>query len=58
MKAEPLTDLRDLAAKVVVLSGEGCFWLPDSVTLECAALVGRDFDKLPRCLFRDEAATA
>ena len=42
MKAEPLTDLRR--------------WLllaPDSVTLECTALVGRDFDELPRCLFED-----
>ena len=50
------TDLRDLAARVLVLSGEGDGGLPDPPTLECASIVGRDFAKLPRGLFENEAA--
>lgn len=45
------------AAKISILSGEGTWTLPDAVALECAALAGRDFGKLPRCLFKG-AATA
>lgn len=56
IKTEPPTDLRDLAAKVVVLSSEGTWALPNETALECARLVGRDFGKLPRCLFIEEAA--
>jgi hypothetical protein len=53
----PLADLRDLAVKALVLTGEGCWALPDATILECAALVGHDFAKMPRCLFeRDEDA--
>ena len=53
--AEPATDLRDLAIKVLVNTGEGCFGLDDAITLECASLAGRDFGKLPRCLFEEAA---
>jgi len=49
--AERPSDLRDRAIKVLVNSGEGCFGLDDALTLECATLAGRDFGKLPRCLF-------
>lgn len=52
--AEPATDLRDLAIKVLVDSGEGTFGLQNMLTLECATLAGRDFAKLPRCLFKEE----
>ena len=49
--AEPATDLRDSAIKVLVNSGEGCFALDDVLTLECAQLAGRHTAKLPGCLF-------
>lgn len=54
--AEPVTDLRDLAMKVLVESGEGCFGLSVPTTLEVAALAGRDFAKMPRFLFEKEEA--
>jgi hypothetical protein len=56
MKAEPVTGHRDLAMKVVVLSGEGSWGLPNETTRECARIAGRSFDKMPRCLFEDEGA--
>ena len=51
MEAAPVTALQDLAAKIIVLSGDGTWCPPNAVFLECAALAGRDLDKLPRCLF-------
>lgn len=48
---EPATNLRDFAIKVLVNTVEGTFGLDDVLTLECARLAGRDFAKLPRCLF-------
>ena len=54
IRAEPATDLRDLAAKVLVISGEGVFGLDAATTFECARLVGRDFGKLPRILFEED----
>lgn len=56
--AEPATTLHDLAAKVVVLTGEGGWAIPDETVLECAAIVGRDFAKMPRRLFEKEASAA
>lgn len=56
--AEPTTDLRDLAIKVLVNSGEGCFALDDVLTIECARIAGRDFDKMPGCLFEGDAQAA
>ena len=56
IQAEPATDLRDFAIKVLVNSGEGCFALSNALTLECAALADRDFDRLPRCLFEDNTS--
>ena len=53
--AESPTDLRDLAMKVLVNSGEGTSPPDTWLTLECAALAGRDFAKLPRCLFTEDA---
>ncbi|EYD76779.1 hypothetical protein Rumeso_01737 [Rubellimicrobium mesophilum DSM 19309] len=47
------TDMRDLAIKVVIGSGDGCWGLDDALTLECAAIAGRNFDQLPRCLFKE-----
>ena len=52
--AEPPNDLRDLAIKVLVNSGEGAWALDDKLTLELAKLAGRDFGSLPRCLFEPQ----
>lgn len=54
--AESPTDMRDLAMKVLVSSGEGCFAISDVLTLECAQIAGRNFDRMPRCLFEKESA--
>lgn len=54
-KTTPATDLRDMAAKVLILSDEGMGSLPKATILECATLVGRDHAKLPRCLQQEEA---
>lgn len=56
LEAAEATDLRDLAAKVLVLSGEGSWAIPDRLVLDCARIAGRDAAKLPRCLFKDRAA--
>ena len=50
--AEPATDIRDLAIKVLVNSGEGCFALADDLTLECATLAGPRFRRAAAVSFR------
>ena len=55
LAAERSTNMRDLAIKVLVNSGEGTSPPDRWLTLECAALAGRAVDKLPSFLFTGDA---
>ena len=46
----PATDMRDLAVRVMVLSGDGCWGVPNALILECAHFAGRALATLPGCV--------